>query len=196
VQRHRFEQAGLAQRASDAERTHIFAHAITVDRRDLDRSPARSPRRAPEMLVLFGRGWAGSARLQAMVLPLRGRRADRPPCSSPASPAEVKEENCAASHALGPSGTAPPVYKARGAVQHGCVAGGFHRSIPQALWLVRKRFDLSLRLFVVMRLILLSKVRTRLIISSGGAGSEAIRSREHHGCSRTFHRESGLFLQR
>ena len=112
------EQAALAQRASDAERTHIFARYSLIGAISIVAGALAAG--APDLLVLFG-----------MIGALFYSRLPR---------AEVKETAQQAT-ALGPSRRT--VYKLAALFSLDAFAGGFTVQSLMALWLF-ERFDLSL----------------------------------------------------
>src|SRR6266478_10094705 len=133
------EQAALAHRASDAERTHIFARYSLIGALSIAAGALAAG--APDLLVSLGMGRTGA--LQAMfyvyaALGLVGAlfyaRIPR------AEVAEVKETAPRAT-ALGPSRRT--VYKLAALFSLDSFAGGFTVQSLMALWLF-ERFDLSL----------------------------------------------------
>jgi MFS family permease len=130
------EQAALAQRASDAERTHIFARYSLIGAISIAAGALAAG--APDLLVSFGMGRIGG--LQAMFYLYAALGLIGALFYSRLPRAEVKETAQQAT-ALGPSrGT---VYKLAALFSLDAFAGGFTVQSLMALWLF-ERFDLSL----------------------------------------------------
>jgi MFS family permease len=130
------EQAALAQQASDAERTHIFARYSLIGALSIAAGALAAG--APDLLVSFGMGRI--AALQAMFYLYAALGLIGALFYSRLPRAEVKETAHQAT-ALGPSrGT---VYKLAALFSLDAFAGGFTVQSLMALWLF-ERFDLSL----------------------------------------------------
>jgi len=130
------EQAALAQRASDAERTHIFARYSLIGAISIAAGALAAG--APDLLVSFGMGRIGG--LQAMFYLYAARGLIGALFYSRLPRAEVKETAQQAT-ALGPSRRT--VYKLAALFSLDAFAGGFTVQSLMALWLF-ERFDLSL----------------------------------------------------
>ena len=130
------EQAALAQRASDAERTHIFARYSLIGAISIAAGALAAG--APDLLVSFGMGRIGG--LQAMFYLYAALGLIGALFYSRLPRAEVKETAHQAT-ALGPSRRT--VYKLAALFSLDAFAGGFTVQSLMALWLF-ERFDLSL----------------------------------------------------
>ena len=130
------EQAALAQRASDAERTHIFARYSLIGAISIAAGALAAG--APDLLVSFGMGRIGG--LQAMFYLYAALGLIGALFYSRLPRAEVKETAQQAT-ALGPSRRT--VYKLAALFSLDAFAGGFTVQSLMALWLF-ERFDLSL----------------------------------------------------
>ena len=129
------EQAALAQRASDAERTHIFARYSLIGAISIAAGALAAG--APDLLVSFGMGRIGG--LQAMFYLYAALGLIGALFYSRLPRAEVKET--APATPLGPSRRT--VYKLAALFSLDAFAGGFTVQSLMALWLF-ERFDLSL----------------------------------------------------
>src|SRR6266545_2396655 len=130
------EQAALAQRASDKERTHIFARYSLIGALSIAAGALAAG--APDLLVSFGIGRIGA--LQAMFYVYAALGLIGASFYSRLPHAKVKETAPQAT-ALGPSRRT--VYKLAGLFSLDAFAGGFTVQSLMALWLF-ERFDLSL----------------------------------------------------
>src|SRR5215472_5325695 len=131
------EQAALAHRASDKERTHVFARYSLIGALSIAAGALAAA--APDLLVSFGLGRVGALQIMFYVYAALGfigalfySRLPR---------AEVKEETAPQATALGPSRRT--VYKLAALFSLDSFAGGFTVQSIMALWLF-ERFDLSL----------------------------------------------------
>ena len=165
------EQAALAQRASDAERTHIFARYSLIGAISIAAGALAAG--APDLLVSFRMGRIGG--LQAMFYLYAALGLIGALFYSRLPRAEVKETAQQAT-ALGPSRRT--VYKLAALFSLDAFAGGFTVQSLMALWLF-ERFDLSLG--AASAFFFWSNVLAALLLSSGGAARHALRSRQHHG---------------
>ena len=130
------EQAALAQRASDAERTYIFARYSLIGAISIAAGALAAG--APDLLVSFGMGRIGG--LQAMFYLYAALGLIGALFYSRLPRAEVKETAQQAT-ALGPSRRT--VYKLAALFSLDAFAGGFTVQSLMALWLF-ERFNLSL----------------------------------------------------
>ena len=164
------EQAALAQRASDAERTHIFARYSLIGALSIAAGALAAG--APDLLVSSALGRIGA--LQVMFYLYAALGLIGAYFYSRLPRAEVKET--AHGHRLG--SLAADRLQARGAVQPGCVCRRVHRSVAHGALAVR-----TVRSFACRgeRILLLVERARRLLLSGGGAARHALRSRQHHG---------------
>src|SRR5262249_15595105 len=130
------EQAALAQRASDEERTHIFARYSLIGAISIAAGALAAG--APDLLVSFGMGRIGG--LQAMFYVYAGLGLVGALFYARLPRAEVSETADQATP-LGPSRRT--VYKLAALFSLDAFAGGFTVQSLMALWLF-ERFDLSL----------------------------------------------------
>src|SRR5437870_357130 len=130
------EQAALAHRASDAERTHIFARYSLIGALSIAAGALAAG--APDLLVSLGLGRIGA--LQAMFYVYAALGLVGALFYARLPRAEVKEAAPPAT-ALGPSRRT--VYKLAALFSLDSFAGGFTVQSLMALWLF-ERFDLSL----------------------------------------------------
>jgi MFS family permease len=131
------EQAALAHRASDKERTHVFARYSLIGALSIAAGALAAG--APDLLVSFGAGKIGA--LQAMFYAYAALGLVGAWFYSRLPRAEVKEETAPQATALGPSRRT--VYKLAALFSLDSFAGGFTVQSLMALWLF-ERFDLSL----------------------------------------------------
>ena len=131
------EQAALAHRASDKERTHVFARYSLIGALSIAGGALAAG--APDLLVSFGAGKIGA--LQAMFYAYAALGLVGAWFYSRLPRAEVKEETAPQATALGPSRRT--VYKLAALFSLDSFAGGFTVQSLMALWLF-ERFDLSL----------------------------------------------------
>jgi len=131
------EQAALAHRASDKERTHVFARYSLIGALSIAGGALAAG--APDLLVSFGAGKIGA--LQAMFYAYAALGLVGAWFYSRLPRAEVKEETAPQATALGPSRRT--VYKLAALFSLDAFAGGFTVQSLMALWLF-ERFDLSL----------------------------------------------------
>ena len=131
------EQAALAHRASDKERTHIFARYSLIGALSIAAGALAAG--TPDLLVSFGLSRIGALQIMFYVYAALGligavfySRLPR---------AEMKEETAPQATALGPSRRT--VYKLAALFSLDSFAGGFTVQSIMALWLF-ERFDLSL----------------------------------------------------
>src|SRR6266513_5286789 len=130
------EQAALAHRASDAERTHIFARYSLIGALSIAAGALAAG--APDMLVSFGMGRIGALQIMFYVYAALGLIGALFYSRLPR--AEVKETTPQAT-SLGPSRRT--VYKLAALFSLDSFAGGFTVQSIMALWLF-ERFELSL----------------------------------------------------
>jgi MFS family permease len=131
------EQAALAHRVSDKERTHVFARYSLIGALSIAGGALAAG--APDLLVSFGAGKIGA--LQAMFYAYAALGLVGAWFYSRLPRAEVKEETAPQATALGPSRRT--VYKLAALFSLDSFAGGFTVQSLMALWLF-ERFDLSL----------------------------------------------------
>jgi MFS family permease len=131
------EQAALAHRASDKERTHVFARYSLIGALSIAGGALAAG--APDLLVSFGAGKIGA--LQVMFYAYAALGLVGAWFYSRLPRAEVKEETAPQATALGPSRRT--VYKLAALFSLDAFAGGFTVQSLMALWLF-ERFDLSL----------------------------------------------------
>src|SRR5262250_616185 len=131
------EQAALAHRASDEDRTRVFARYSLIGALSIAAGALAAG--APDLLVSVGMGRTGA--LQAMFYVYAALGLVGAWFYSRLPRAEVKEETAPQATALGPSRRT--VYKLAALFSLDSFAGGFTVQSLMALWLF-ERFDLSL----------------------------------------------------
>ncbi|MFL6832935.1 MAG: MFS transporter [Xanthobacteraceae bacterium] len=130
------EQAALAHRASDQDRTHVFARYSLIGALSIAAGALAAG--TPDLLVSFGMGRIGALQIMFYVYAALGLIGAV--FYSRLPPAEVKE-TAAQATPLGPSRRT--VYKLAALFSLDSFAGGFTVQSIMALWLF-ERFDLSL----------------------------------------------------